>query len=146
MPNKKRVKGLVLREGATLTPGEKVEVYYHIRKGGFSIVSKDSKNPMINKVIGHSEFVTITDASFHINQKKLAGILERKRKTVYAVVRGLYKGAQAIDNSHHTQGYCNPFTTGKFINWVTKEKITTAKEVHFYDKFFSFSNEQEVLL
>ncbi|MDA1509597.1 hypothetical protein PDJ86_22330 [Bacillus cereus group sp. TH36-2LC] len=136
----KKVQGLVIREGATLTAGEKVEVYYNIQKGGFSIVSKDKNNPMKNKVVAYADYVTIENASFHINEKKHAKIIEMQRKTVYAVVRGEFLNADSIDNSEHKKGYCNPYTTGKFIDWDTKEEIKTASQVHFYDKFFSFTN------
>lgn len=138
MKSKKKIEGLQLRGEATLTVGEKIEVYYNIQKGGFSILSRDKQNPMKGKVIAHSEFVLIEDATFHLNSKKLEQIQEKNRKTVYAVVRGVYLGSEQVINADFRKGYCNPFKTGTFIDWVSKEEITAAKHVYFYDKFFSY--------
>ncbi|MCK2000832.1 hypothetical protein MZM54_05440 [[Brevibacterium] frigoritolerans] len=138
MKSKKKIEGLQLRGEATLTVGEKIEVYYNIHKGGFSILSRDKQNPMKGKVIAHSEFVLIEDATFHINSKKLEQIREMNRKTVYAVVRGVYAGSEQLVSADFHKGYCNPYKTGTFIDWASKEQITKAKHVYFYDKFFSY--------
>jgi len=134
------ITGLNLREGATLAAGERVEVYYNIQKGGFSVVALDKSNPMKGKVVAYAENVLIENASFHCNQKKLAKIHELQRKTVYAVVRGYFVSAEEIDGSSFKKGYCNPFKTGKFIDWDSKEELHVAAQVYFYDKFFSYKD------
>ncbi|MGP4074234.1 hypothetical protein ACTWQB_17155 [Piscibacillus sp. B03] len=132
-------KGLNIREGKTLNVGEKVEVYYNLHKGGFSILSRDKNNPDKNKVVAYADFVTLANATFHINSNKLKQIIRDQRKTVYAVVRGYLVNTDPINNSHHRKGYCNPYKTGKFVDWETKEELGEAKEVHFYDKYFSYT-------
>lgn len=134
----KRVEGLKLREGCTLTFGERIEVYYNIQKGGFSILSRDKRNPMKGKIIAHSEYVLIENATFRLNSKKLEQIKEKNRKTVYAVVRGTYIGSKPTEDKEFSRGYCNPYKTGAFIDWDTKEHITEAEYVYFYHKFFSY--------
>lgn len=125
------VEGLKVRDGMTLTVGERVEVYYNIQKGGFSILKK-------GKLVAHADYVTIADATFHINENKLARILEINRKTVYATVRGVFVGASESQVAGHRRGYCNPFKTGAFIDFENGSEVTSAKEVYFYDKFFSY--------
>jgi hypothetical protein len=125
-------------EGRSLNVGEKVEVYYNIQKGGFSIVSRDKRNPNNGKVVAHSSFVHVENASFHINKKKLDNILAINRKTVYAVVKGTFLGSTEIQAGAYRKGYCNPFKTGCFVDYETGIELTTAKNVYFYDKYFSF--------
>ena len=134
----KKVEGIMFREGRTLAKGEKVEVYYNLLKGGFSIVSKDKRNPDRNRVVAYAENVTIVDATFHISERILAQIREKKCKNVYAVVRGTFVDIGENLNPKLRRGYCNPYTTGKFIDWETKEELLTAKEVYFYERFFSY--------
>ncbi|WP_458368271.1 hypothetical protein [Peribacillus frigoritolerans] len=102
------------------------------------MLSRDKQNPMKGKVIAYSEFVLIEDATFHINSKKLEQIREMNSKTVYAVVRGIYAGSEQLVSADFHKGYCNPYKTGTFIDWASKEQITKAKHVYFYDKFFSY--------
>jgi hypothetical protein len=134
----KKISQFTLREGSSLAVGEKVEVYYNLTQGGFSIVSRDKNNPNNGKVLAYAPYVQLENATFHLNLKKLEKIRTINRKTVYAVVRGIYKGAEDIEASDYTKGYCHPFNTGCFINYETGEELTEAKLVHFYDKFFSF--------
>jgi len=35
-------------------------------------------------------------------------------------------------------GYCNPQAQKEFINFDTKEIVTKAKIVNFYDRYFSY--------
>jgi hypothetical protein len=135
-----QVNALKLRDGATLDPGERVEVYYNIQKGGFSIVALDKRNPMRGKVVAYASNVLLENAAFHVNKNKLAKIHERNRKTVYAVVRGYFVHAEQIDDAvqGYRRGYCNPFKTGMFVDWEQGNELTTADNVYFYDKYFSY--------
>jgi hypothetical protein len=126
------------REGSSLSIGEKIECYFNLHKGGFSIVSRDKRNPNNGKVVAYSPFVTIENATFHISLSKLEKIRQENKKTVYAVIRGIYTGHDAIDSSDYTQGYCNPFKTGMFVDFETGQQLEKASAVYFYDKFFSF--------
>lgn len=127
-----------LVEGRTVAIGEKVEVYYNIQKGGFSIVSRDKSNADNGKVVAYSSDVQIKDAQFKVNTNKWEKIQEMQRKTVYAVVRGTLEGVQAVDVSSFDKGYCNPYITKGFINWETKEAVNSADAVVFYEKYFAF--------
>lgn len=133
-----KINGLQLKDGAVLKAGDRIEVYYNITRGGFSIVSRDKNNPMNGKVLAYAENVLIENATFHLNLNKLNRIFELNRKTVYAVVRGYFVSAEEIDQEGFNPGYCNPFKTGKFIDWNSKEEIKEAKQVYFYDKFFAY--------
>lgn len=136
------VKGFNLKPGCSLAAGERVEVYYNLQQGGFSIVALDRKNPDYGRVVAYSENVTMIDASFCINQKKLDRIRTINRKTVYATVKGTFLDGLQMDYEGHRKGYCNPYSTGKFIDWESKQEIKAARLVYFYDKFFSYQGVQ----
>ena len=141
-----KIAGLTMIDGATLSQGERIEVYFHVRKGGFSIRSKDKRNPLNGKVIAHTENCLIEQATFHYSKATLARIHTKKQKEVYAVVRGYFIGTSEMDSEAEgfTMGYCNPYVTGNFINWETKEEVNKADLVYFYDKYFSFKNEYDL--
>lgn len=134
----KVVSQFTLKEGSTLEVGERIECYYNLTEGGFSIVALDKRNPNKGRVVAYSPFVQMENAQFCLNANKLEKILSNNRKTVYAVVRGIYAGCENIDDSTYIKGYCNPFKTASFVNYETGEKLETASKVHFYEKFFSF--------
>jgi hypothetical protein len=135
---------LTIKEGAELFEGKRVEVYYNIQKGGFSVVSLEKGDLMRGKVIAYASNVLISNAAFCLNLNKLAKIKANNRKTVYAVVRGYWLGAKVIENYENEgfkKGYCNPFKTGAFIDWQSGKELTEAAAVYFYDKFFSYKEE-----
>lgn len=138
MATRKQIKGLVLREGASLNVGERVQVYYNLNKGGFSIKSLDKTNPMKGKVIAHAETVLIENASFHASMATLKRIKAKGQKEVYAVIRGFYIGTPEQCTEADKRGYLNPYITENFIDYDTKEELKTADKVFFYDKFFSY--------
>jgi hypothetical protein len=127
-----------LVEGRSVALNEKVEVYYNIQKGGFSIVSRDKNNPNNGKVVAYASNVTIVNAEFKVNKNKHAQILEKQRKTVYAVVRGTLASFETVDLNSYEQGYCNPYVTCGFIDWNSKQELNTAQEVTFYNKNFAY--------
>lgn len=131
---------MITVEGRNIAIGERVEVYYNIQKGGFSVVSRDKSNPDNGRVVAYASDVQIKNATFHVNDKKYDQILEKNKKTVYAVVRGILSGFESIDADQFNKGYCNPFSGVKgFIDWNTKQALTNASQVVFYDKFFGYA-------
>jgi hypothetical protein len=125
-------------EGRSVNPGEKVEIYFNIQKGGFSIVSRDKSNPNKGRVCAHVSNAQIENATFHINDKKFAAIGEKGKKHVYAIVKGTLVGFDNIGQAGMAPGYCNPQAQKEFINFDTKEIVTKAKIVNFYDRYFSY--------
>lgn len=132
------MKNITLKEDRTISTGERVEVYYNIQKGGFSIKSLDKQNKDKGKVVAYADNVLIENATFHINEKKLKEIHQRQRKTVYAVIRGYLKDTDKHNQEEFNKGYCNPFKVGNFIDWHTKDVLSRASQVYFYDKFFGY--------
>ncbi|MCA1064830.1 hypothetical protein QTG56_24800 (plasmid) [Rossellomorea sp. AcN35-11] len=132
------MQGIKFVEGRSIKPGEKVSVHFNIHKGGFSIVSMDKNNPDKGRVCAHSEYVQIEDATFHVSAKTLEKIKKQKRKAVYARVRGIFVSAEKIEANHYHKGYCNPYKTGVFVDYATRDELKEAKNVYFYDKFFSY--------
>jgi hypothetical protein len=133
---------ITLVEGRALAVGERVEVYYNLNKGGYSIKSIDKRNPNKGKVVAYADYVTLENATFHASEATLKRILASKQKSVYAVVRGYLVSADKQETTQYKRGYINPYTTGHFINEDTKEQLTTAAQVYFENKRFYFKDEE----
>lgn len=123
-----------IREGKSLKQGERVEVYYNIHKGGFSIKSLDKSNPDKGKVVAYSSEVELDNATFHMNENALRKILDEKRKRVYAVVRGYFNGNQIGELEDYKELYINPYTCPNFTIKDTDQKPEKAEKVAFWEK------------
>lgn len=130
---------LTFVEGKGVQIGERVAVYFNLRKGGFSIKSLDDRNPDKGTVVAYSDFVTVVDADFHIKPSGLRHIMKTGHKEVYAMIRGTLVSVDAASPVGHRWGYCNPFTTGDFVDFETGEQLHAAAEVYFYDRHFSYA-------
>jgi len=122
-----------LRENMEIQVGEKVDVYYNLRKGGFSIKSQDKRNSNKGKVIGYAESVVITDCEFKVMESAYKKIIRTQQKEIYAVVRGYLKDASLSKNENtegYEEGYINPYTTKHFVNKNDHtQKLENAAEV-----------------
>jgi bifunctional DNA-binding transcriptional regulator/antitoxin component of YhaV-PrlF toxin-antitoxin module len=129
---------ITLRENMNINAGEKVEAYYNLHKGGFSIKSLDKQNPNKGKVIGYAETVVIENATFKISESAHKSILDKKQKAVYAVVRGILKTASLeveTNTNDFKEGYVNPYTTKYFVNKNDQtQKLETAEKVILTNK------------
>lgn len=125
-------------EGKSIAAGERCAVYFNLHKGGFSVKSMDKRNPHNGLVVAYADYVTISDASFHVMQSRLKNILAKRQKEIYAVVRGVLVDTEAMDDEGFRKGYVNPYTTGHFIDLETRAQLTEAQAVHFYDRHFSY--------
>jgi hypothetical protein len=104
-----------IREGMDLQVGQKVEVYFNIHKGGFSIKSIDKANPNKGRVVAYSGQVELEDCTYHVNENNLKKLLEERRKRVYAVVRGTFKGS-TVDTTDREKLSINPYTSPFFTD------------------------------
>ncbi len=127
------ITGVYLRYGKSLSVGERVEVYYNLHKGGFSIKSIDKDNPNRGKVIGYADYVQIKNAKFVVS-KQIHKVRKEQRKRVCAVVRGEFISALPIDHEDLTPIYFNPYQTDHFIDRTNLKPIADAFFVYFYDK------------
>lgn len=125
--------------GKTLRKGERVEVYYNVHKNMFSIRSLDKRNPDKGRVVAHAKYVMLEGATFHTSEAGLQRILANQKKEVFAKVRGYIVHTDRTLTIDHRLGYCNPYTTGGFVDLDSKAPLTNASEVYFYDKYFSYS-------
>ncbi|WLR49574.1 hypothetical protein LC065_20230 (plasmid) [Halobacillus litoralis] len=124
-----------IREGKSLQQGERVEVYYNLHKGGFSIKSLDKNSPDKGKVVAYSSEVKLEGASFHVNENALSKILAENRKRVYAVVRGYYMGNSVqAELDEHTPVKINPYTCPKFTCKETGNIMDKADSVIFHGR------------
>lgn len=127
---------VIIREGMNVEKGERVEVYYNIKEGGFSIKALDKKNENTGKVVAYAPSVKLTNCTFNINEKKHKWILDNSRKAVYAVVRGYLEEltAEKPNTNDLNEIYINPYTCKDFTDVKTKEVIKKAENVIFTEK------------
>ncbi|MEH7116003.1 hypothetical protein V7128_01090 [Neobacillus vireti] len=129
---------LIIREGMSLNKGERIEVYYNLHKHTFSIKSLDNRNSNKNKVVAYSDNILLDNVTFHISEKILQNILNKKVKQVYATVRGYLVDTDIHNITDMKQGYINPYITKYFIDQLTGVKLIKADKVYFYNKQFSY--------
>jgi hypothetical protein len=127
---------VVIRENMSVSKGERVEVYYNIHKGGFSIKSLDKTNPSKGKVVAYAPHVQLKDCSFHVSDSKHKWILDNQRKAVYAVVRGILVDMkeEKPNTSDLNEIYINPYKCKHFTDVQTNEIVVFAHTVVFSDK------------
>jgi hypothetical protein len=130
---------ITLVEGRALAVGERVEVYYNLNKGGYSIKSIDKRNANKGKVVAYADYVTLENATFHASEATLKRILSSKQKSVYAVVRGYLVNIDKQDTNQYKLGYINPYTTGHFIDRDTNKRLNKADTVYFENKLFYYT-------
>lgn len=128
----------IVREGMALNKGERVEVYYNVHKGLFSIKSLDRRNPNRGRVVAHAKHIMLESVTFHESGAVLARILANGRKEVFAKVRGYLVHTEPERVEGYREGYCNPYKTRGFVDRETGRKLTEADAVYFYDKYFSY--------
>jgi hypothetical protein len=129
----KMMNKLTFVEGRSLQPMEKIDCYYNIHKGGFSIRSNDKRNPHYNKVVAHASIFTLTDCEFKVSSPGLLRIRENKRKAVCAFVKGFFMGTD-YNLKDMSEVYFNPYTTEQFIDIEKNEAVFKASEVICMDK------------
>lgn len=117
-----------IREGMILNKGDRVEVYYNLPQGRFSINSLE-KGIYKGKVVAYSSSLLMSNGKFVVNESDRK-IREEKRKRVCVVVRGTFEGIGTPLNGEDI--YFNPYSTDSFIKVSTGEKISIAKEIFFY--------------
>lgn len=118
-----------VREGKSLSIGERVEVYYNLHKGGFSIKALQGEHK--GTVVAYSGSLLITNCEYRVNDNALNTILATKRKKVYAVVRGTFNGSMPNDlrTDHLEKLSINPYHCPYFTdtkgNRVHESKMAT---------------------
>ncbi|WP_368502750.1 hypothetical protein AB3N04_01230 (plasmid) [Alkalihalophilus sp. As8PL] len=135
----KKVKEFCLKDERTLQPYERVEVYYNLHQGGFSIKSLDTKNKDKGRVVAYSSFVQLKDATFHVSEAGLNKIKANGTKLVCAVVRGIFLNAEPLESLDHMAFdfepiYFNPKRVDRFIKSFDNQVVNSAEHVCFYDK------------
>ena len=121
----------VLKEGMQLKKGDRVEIYYNLHKGGFSIKSLE-KGECKGKVVAYTSTALMSNGKFVVSQPGVRKIREEKRKRVCAVVRGIFEGTEGSIKGEKV--YFNPYTTDSFIRKSNNEPITYADTIYFYDR------------
>ncbi len=107
----------------------KVFIYYNIRKKTWSIKALEGSSK--GRVIGHSNQLSIHNATFKVSQAGRNRVLAEKRKNVHAGVVGdlrIYEGDYSTSISY------NPYKSGYFYNVETNEPLTGSKRVSFNNK------------
>jgi hypothetical protein len=120
-----------VREGKSLQINERVEVYYNLHKGGFSIKALQGEHK--GTVVAYSGIVNLSDCEYRVNENALNTILATKRKKVYAVVRGAFKGANKQDTASLEKLSINPYANPFFTD-TKGQRVHESKQAYFTGK------------
>ncbi len=73
--------------------GLRVDIYRNLNRepGTFSI--RAAEGPRRGRVLGHAQHVELRECTFHVSARGRARVLERRRKEVHAVIRGVLQAA-----------------------------------------------------
>lgn len=118
-------------DGRKLSIGDKVEVYYNLHKGGFSILSREKE--FKGKVVAYASNIQLKDAEFRVSDATLRRILSTKRKSVYASVRGILIGVDEQNIVNMEKVYINPYTCPYFTN-SNNERVFKSNYAYFEKK------------
>ena len=107
---------------------EKVDVYWNINKGCFSI--KDCKT---GKVVGYTDKLRLVKAQFIVRKAGRDRVLREQQKNVHAFVRGYIEAkADLTPNSEVRGASYNPYKCGNFYDKQTEQPVEQASVVELY--------------
>ena len=89
--------------------GHPIKVYRNLRNRLWSIMDARTR-----KVIGHTNCIVVSDASFPVNRKGVEKIRETRRKRVVAFVAGKFQGYDA-DETCQKAVLFNPYENFTFV-------------------------------
>ena len=108
-------------------PGEKVSVYFNLRKKVWSVRGKDKR------VIAHLKTLSLQDVTWKVSEAGRQRVLREKQKNVHAYAEGTFISAEAFcfeDPSPQAISY-NPYKGSSFMA-QGGGPISSSKRVHFY--------------
>lgn len=113
-----------------LVAGQRVRVYYNIRRGRLSVMDKKTR-----LVVSREDSVELANVRFIVSRKGLERIRATKRKAVIAFVEG-----DLVSTGYGAKGkrkgwsraYFNPYIVDQFV--VGEEPIYEADRVRIEDK------------
>jgi hypothetical protein len=99
--------------------GKNVRVYFNLHKKLWSI--KDKKTGL---VIGHCDFIDLSDCTFVVSEKGRQRVLKDKAKNVHAYVDG-YIGSVHFHKSevYHSNFTYNPYKYDSFVKFINNEPV-----------------------
>lgn len=113
-----------------IAKGQRVRVYYNIRKKCLSVMDKKTR-----LVIARPDFISLDNVKFIVSAAGLARVRREQRKSVIAFVEGDYTlghGEKVIDNPEWERVYFNPYKVDQFMVGVLP--IYEAGQVYIVDK------------
>lgn len=90
--------------------GQRVRIYYNIRKGCLSVQDKKTR-----LVIDHVDAASLTNVRFIVSASGVRKIREQKRKRVIAFVEGDWVGHGEKSSEDWPLAYFNPYKVDEFM-------------------------------
>ena len=122
----------------------RVRVYKNLHKDTFSIKDWESRSATYNKVVGYSQNIALTNATFIVSQKGRERVLQEQTKNVHAYVQGDYLPFEyewlywADLDLNWEQVTYNPYKSDTFFTLKDNHPITSsAKVLIFQNKLFA---------
>jgi hypothetical protein len=114
-----------------LTAGQRVQVYYNLHQGGYSI--KDKKTGL---VVAYADNVLLkNNCKFKVSESGRQKVIQEKRKRVHAFIEGDFiQGDEYYDVSHLDRIYYNPYITPLFTDMNDGSNVMVSSIVYCIDK------------
>lgn len=113
-----------------LATGQRVQIYYNLHKGGYSI-----KDKATGLVVGYAQNVLLTRCKFNVQQGGRQKTIQEKRKRVHAYIEGDFQTADTpFDYSQMDKVIYNPYTTPQFTDVADGSWVMAAATTYCVDK------------
>lgn len=124
---------MILVDDRNINHGEKVFVYFNLRKGCFSVRAVEGKYKGL--VVAHSDKIVLSGevTEFVVSEKRRQVVLKKQQKNVHAGVRGRIDFSKDEYTIQEEIKY-NPYKYESFIIARTNEPIKKAKHVLLENK------------
>jgi hypothetical protein len=103
----------------------RVDVYWNLHKGGYSIRAREGADK--GRVIGYAARVDLVDATFTVREGARQRVLHDKQKSVHAWVTGTL--VDSVDASCMTAVTYNPYREATFVRRDTRSPVHSAQRV-----------------
>ena len=118
-------------KGRTISKHQLVKVYRNLNRPGVTYSIMDARTGLI---LGHSESVLLSGATFKVSEAGRQQVLRTGHKTVHAFVQGRYEGTEQARVAMHDQVRYDPRKYKTFVRLPDLSPIHHARVAHVGEK------------
>lgn len=121
---------MISLKNRSLETGQRVQIYYNLHQGGYSI-----KDKATGLVVGYAQNVLLKRCKFRVQQAGRQKTIQEQRKRVHAYIEGDFEAADTpFDVQYMDKVIYDPYTTPQFTDAVDGSWVMTAATTYCVDK------------